>query len=98
MTDGAPDNSERIEAMQRRLRAALSPTRLEIVDDSHKHVGHAGARDGRGHFTVIVESEAFRERSALQRHRLVYEALGELMQTDIHALAIRARVSDESER
>lgn len=79
----APDNRARIEEMKRRLNKALEPTRLVITDDSHEHVGHAGARDGRGHFTVEIESEAF-------RHRLVYDALGDMMQTDIHALAIRA--------
>jgi BolA protein len=76
--------------MERRLGEALQPTHLAISDDSHKHVGHPGARDGRGHFTVEIESEAFRGRSPVARHRLVYDALGDLMQTDIHALAIRA--------
>lgn len=86
----APDNSARIQEMERRLNEALEPVRLVITDDSHKHVGHAGARDGRGHFTVEIESEAFRGRSPVARHRLVYDALGDLMETDIHALAIRA--------
>lgn len=90
-TEGkVPDNTGRIKEMERRLNDALEPTRLVITDDSHKHVGHAGARDGRGHFTVDIESEAFRDRSPVARHRLVYDALGDLMQTDIHALAIRA--------
>lgn len=84
------DQERRIGAMKLRLESALEPSRLEIVDDSHKHVGHAGARDGRGHFTVIIEAEAFRGRGALERHRMVYDALGEMMQADIHALAIRA--------
>lgn len=86
----APDNRARIEEMKRRLNEALEPTRLVITDDSHEHVGHAGARDGRGHFTVEIESEAFRDRWPVARHRLVYDALGDMMQTDIHALAIRA--------
>lgn len=85
-----PDNARRIQEMERRLNEALQPSRLAITDDSHKHVGHAGARDGRGHFTVEIESEAFRDRSPVARHRLVYDALGDLMTTDIHALAIRA--------
>lgn len=89
---GPPDNSARIVEMRRRLEEALAPARLEIHDDSHAHVGHAGARDGRGHFTVEICSERFRDRSPVERHRLVYGALGELMETDIHALAIRATV------
>lgn len=90
-----PDNSARIQEMERRLGEALQPTHLAISDDSHKHVGHAGARDGRGHFTVEIESEAFRGRSPVARHRLVYDALGDLMQTDIHALAIRASAPED---
>lgn len=85
-----PDNAGRIREMERRLNEALAPSRLSITDDSHEHVGHPGARDGRGHFTVEIESEAFRGRTPVARHRLVYDALGDLMQTDIHALAIRA--------
>lgn len=90
-----PDNSARIQEMERRLGEALAPTHLAISDDSHKHVGHPGARDGRGHFTVEIESEAFRGRSPVARHRLVYDALGDLMQTDIHALAIRASAPED---
>lgn len=90
----APDNTARIDEMERRLNDALAPARLVVTDDSHKHVGHPGARDGRGHFTVEIESEAFRGRSPVARHRLVYEALGDLMETDIHALAIRASAPD----
>lgn len=63
---------------------------LEIVDESHKHVGHAGAKDGRGHFFVRVTSEKFEGLRPLQRHRLVYAAVGDLMETDIHALSIEA--------
>jgi BolA protein len=83
----APD---RIARMRERLDAALEPDRLEITDDSAKHVGHAGARDGRGHYSVAIVSAAFEGKSAVARHRMVYEALGDMMQTDIHALAIRA--------
>jgi BolA protein len=76
-----------------RLHAALqclAPTRLEVTDDSHKHAGHEGARDGRGHFSVVVVSEAFAGKLPLARHRMVYAAVGSLMETDIHALAIKA--------
>ena len=78
----------RLAEIRRRIEVALSPTALEIVDESHKHVGHAGARDGRGHFAVKVTSERFTDLRPLQRHKLVYEAVGDLMDTDIHALSI----------
>jgi len=80
---------QRVEAIRQRLVAALAPTVLEIVDDSHRHAGHAGARDGRGHFSVRIASPAFAGLSPVARHRAVYDALGDLMQTDIHALSIR---------
>jgi BolA protein len=85
----------REETIRSRLAAALSPTLLEVEDESHRHVGHAGARDGRGHFRVRIVSAAFEGQGALARHRAVYAALGELMQTDIHALAIDARTPEE---
>ena len=77
------------------LRAALAPSRLEVQDDSHLHAGHAGAREGR-HFSVRVESEAFRGLSRLRRHRLVYDAVASLMANGIHALAIDARAPGET--
>jgi BolA protein len=83
------DNAARIERMRAAL-ATLSPQALEIRDDSHKHVGHEGARDGRGHFSVDITSAAFAGLAPLARHRLVYSALGQMMHTDIHALQIRA--------
>ena len=82
--------------IRERITAALSPASLEVVDESHRHVGHAGARDGRGHFDVHIVSNAFDGHSRLSRHRLVYEALGDLMETDIHALKIRAKTPDEA--
>lgn len=81
-----------------RLEAALqslAPLRIQVIDDSHKHAGHEGARDGRGHFSVVVVSEAFRGKLPLARHRLVYAAVGSMMETDIHALAIKALAPDE---
>ena len=85
----------RTDRIRAALQAALQPTALEVVDDSHKHAGHEGARDGRGHFTVRVVSPAFAGKAPLARHRAVYAALGEMMQTDIHALASEARTPDE---
>lgn len=84
-------NPERIERMRALLAAAFEPCVVEVTDDSHKHVGHAGARDGRGHFTVEIASDAFAGMSSLARHRVVYAALGDMMVTDIHALSIRAK-------
>jgi BolA protein len=79
-----------------RLRAALAPERLAVLNDSEKHRGHGGY-DGSGesHFTVEIESEAFRGMSRLARQRAVNEALGELMTERIHALAIKARAPGE---
>lgn len=87
---------QRPEAIRAALQTALAPIRLEVIDESHKHVGHAGARDGRSHFAVVVVSEAFAGKAPLARHRQVYAALGELMQTDIHALSIQARTPAEA--
>ena len=88
--------SARVEAIRARLSAALAPLELVVEDESHRHVGHAGARDGRGHFRVRIVSAVFRGQLPLARHRAVYAALGELMQTDIHALAIDARTPEEA--
>lgn len=86
--------NNRVALIRERL-AALAPVELDVEDESHRHVGHAGARDGRGHFRVRVVSGAFAGLAPLARHRAVYAALGELMQTDIHALAIDARAPGE---
>ena len=86
---------QRPAAIRAALETALSPVSLEVVDESHKHAGHAGARDGRGHFAVVVVSEAFAGKLPLARHRLVYAALGDLMSTDIHALSIKASTPAE---
>lgn len=88
-------NPARMERMRALLTGALAPSHLAIADDSHKHAGHAGARGGQGHFGVDIVSEAFRGKLPLARHRLVYAALGDMLQTDIHALTIRARTPEE---
>ena len=89
-------NPARIERMRELLTEALAPRHLAISDDSHRHAGHAGARGGQGHFSVDIVSAAFAGKLPLARHRLVYAALDELMQADIHALSIRARTPDEA--
>jgi BolA family transcriptional regulator, general stress-responsive regulator len=78
------------------LRASLAPVELEIVDDSHLHAGHVGAADGRGHFSVRIVSERFAGLPVVRRHRLVYEAVGDMMATDIHALSISAQAPGET--
>ena len=88
-------NPQRVERI-RSLLASLDPVSIEVVDDSHKHAGHAGARGGQGHFSVDIVSAAFAGKLPLARHRLVYAALGEMMQTDIHALAIEAKAPGEA--
>ena len=84
-------DAERIAAA---LRSSLAPTELAVIDDSHLHAGHAGAREG-GHYTVRLRSVRFVGLSRLQRHRLVYDALAAWMQRGIHALAIDARAPDD---
>ena len=88
-------NPQRVERIRALLVEALDPAAIEVVDDSHKHAGHAGARGGQGHFSVDIVSAAFTGKLPLARHRLVYAALGDMLQTDIHALAIRARTPEE---
>jgi BolA protein len=88
--------SDRVAQIEQRLRAALAPQRLDIEDESAKHAGHAGARAGGGHYDVTIVSAQFSGKSLLQRHRLVYDALGEAMRKDIHALSIHALTPDEA--
>jgi BolA family transcriptional regulator, general stress-responsive regulator len=80
-----------VEAAMRQRLAALEPLDVSIVDESAQHAGHAGARpSGGSHWQLTIVSEAFRGKSAVARHRMVYEALGDLMKRDIHALRIEA--------
>jgi len=83
--------------IETRLMAALAPARLDVIDDSEKHRGHAG-HDGRGesHFTVVIEAQAFAGMSRVARQRAVYAALGQMMQARVHALAIRATAPGEA--
>ena len=90
-------SGERIALIRERLEAAFQPDELEIVDDSRRHAGHAGARDGRGHFNVRISSRQFAGKKTVERHRMIYAALGSLMQTDIHALGVIAVSPEESQ-
>ena len=89
-------NEARVAMIREKLTAALAPIHLEIQDDSAKHAGHVGARDGGGHFNVHIVSAAFAGKSPIERHRLVYGALGDAMQREIHALSIQAKSPDEA--
>lgn len=83
----------RIERICDALLRAYPDAQIALEDESHLHAGHAGARSGRGHFRLRIVCAAFAGLSSIARHRAVYAALGELMQTDIHALSIDARDS-----
>lgn len=82
--------------MRRRLEAAIQPTHIELVDDSEKHRGHGGYNPaGESHFTLTIESPAFAGKSRVERQRMVYAALGDLMHERVHALSIRATAPGE---
>lgn len=85
--------TERIKAL---LTSALAPSSIEVTDQSHLHAGHAGARAGLGHFHVRIVSDQFAGLRRVERHRLVFEALGNMMRTDIHALTINALTTSEA--
>jgi BolA family transcriptional regulator, general stress-responsive regulator len=90
-----PMASNKVEQLRLALESALAPSSLEIIDDSAKHAGHAGAREG-GHFRVVLVADAFKGRSQLERHRLVYAAVAPLMGQGVHALSIIARAPEET--
>jgi BolA protein len=85
------------DAIRQRLTAALAPSRLDLTDESALHAGHAGARpEGESHFRMLIVAATFAGKSRLERQRMVFAALGGLMQTDIHALSITALTPDEA--
>jgi BolA protein len=84
----------RTATMRARL-AVFEPITLAINDESHKHAGHAGARDGTGHYQLSIVSMQFVGKNTVARHRMIYSALGDLMQREIHALDIQAKTPDE---
>ena len=87
--------NSRVEMIREKLTKAFSPTQLDIIDESHKHAGHEGAKSGGGHFVAFIVSNAFAGKNPLERHRMVYEALGDAMKTEIHALSIKAYTPEE---
>ena len=88
-------SAKREELIRRRLVDSFSPDELQIKDQSHLHAGHEGARDGKGHFDILIVSAAFADANRVQRHRMVYDSLRDLLETDIHALRIRAMTPAE---
>lgn len=84
----------RIAAMKVRL-AMLEPIALDILDESHKHAGHAGARDGGGHYVMNIVSAQFVGKNTVARHRMIYSALGDMMKREIHALTLQAHAPHE---
>lgn len=89
------DEEDRTGTIERLLRDALSPAELLVKDQSHLHAGHVGAREGKGHFDVTIVSEKFEGLTRIARHRIVYDALGSFMASDIHALRINAFAPSE---
>jgi len=86
----------RLEQLRSRLQAALAPVELEIIDETARHAGHAGAASGGGHYILHIVADAFAGKSLIQRHRLVFDAVGDMMHADIHALSIQAKAHGES--
>lgn len=93
---GIGDRGTRVARIRAALQAAFDAPVVTVVDDSARHAGHAGARDGRGHFNVEVVSPDFEGLGPLARHRAVYAALDAMMASDIHALSIRALTPGEA--
>lgn len=87
--------STRIAMIKERLQTALSPQSMEVIDESAQHAGHAGAKSGGGHYALTIVAQRFTGHNLVQRHRMIYDALGDAMHKDIHALSIRAYAPDE---
>ena len=88
-------NSLREERIRQCLRETLDPQELSIKDQSQLHIGHEGAKDGKGHYDLLLVSRAFEGVNRVQRHRMVYDALRDLLESDIHALRISAYAPSE---
>lgn len=88
------NTEERIQYIEDTIKQTFNPTHFEIIDDSHLHAGHASAGGG-GHFRVTIVSEAFNGKSLLDRHRMVYDAMGDAMKSEIHALSVKAYTPEE---
>ena len=87
--------TDRLSIIRERLEVALSPVELEITDDSHLHVGHAGAEGGAGHYSARIVSSQFENLNRIKRHQIVYQAVNDMMPDEIHALSIEALTPEE---
>ncbi|MGB5720885.1 MAG: BolA family protein [Woeseiaceae bacterium] len=87
--------ADRVKTIEDKLTEAFSPSMLQVKDQSHLHAGHEGARSGGGHFDVRIVSDAFAGKRPLQRHRMIFDALGAMMDSEIHALRITAKSPEE---
>ncbi|ORU93781.1 MAG: cell division protein BolA [Cycloclasticus sp. symbiont of Bathymodiolus heckerae] len=87
--------TNRTDIIKETLTEALQPTFIQVLDDSQAHAGHEGAKSGGGHFYLTIVSDEFDNKSRIQRHQLVYKALGDMMKSDIHALSIKAFTPEE---
>ena len=85
------DNSKRVTLIKEKLTTLLNPDYLDVIDESYKHVGHAGYKTGKGHFKVIIKSDQLNGLSRISAHKTIYNALGYLMETDIHAISIQIK-------
>jgi BolA protein len=85
----------RVAMIEERLRSAFAPISLDVVDESAQHAGHAGAKSGGGHYALTIVAAQFAGHGPVQRHRMIYEALGDAMRKEIHALSIHAYTPDE---
>jgi len=88
-------SKDRVELIRKELETQFAPSELLVKDQSHLHAGHAGAKGGMGHFDVSIVSDKFEGKNRVQRHQMIYDALRELLQTDIHALRIKAHAPAE---
>lgn len=88
-------SEDRLQLIRQELEAKFAPTELLVKDQSHLHAGHEGAKDGKGHFDVSIETAKFSGKNRVQRHQMIYDALRDLLQTDIHALRIKAFTPSE---
>jgi len=87
--------TNREQQIRQRLEKAFQPTELFLQDQSQLHAGHEGAKDGKGHFDVTIVSDTFDGKNRIERHRMVYDALGTLLESDIHAVRIKAYTPSE---
>ncbi len=84
------------ELIKQKLNETLKPELIELIDNSAEHAGHAGAKNGAGHYYVTIVADAFENKSMVQRHQLIYQALGDMMKNEIHALGINALTPTEN--